>query len=435
MKQTDNRQAAVVGASLSGLFAARALHDHFDKVLLIEKDAVLDRPESRKGQAQTQHLHGLLAKGLEIMEIFFPGLTEELILNGAIYEDMGQAIRWYQFGGYRRQFNSGLKGIIQSRPLLEYIIRKRVLALPGIELMDQTLVEGWESNQERITGLHIKSAISRQAIIRTDLIVDCTGRGSRSPGWLEKSGFPKPKKTEVEIKLGYSTRTFERLPGDLRGARLLMSMPAPPRDCRSGYLFPIEGDRWMLTVAGWGGDYPPADEEGLLAFAKSLPLPDIYRIISSARPRSDILTYRFKSNQRFHYEKLKHFPGGLLVLGDAAASFNPAYGQGMTSAVMQAATLEQCIAEGKSASHYFGKISRIVDIPWQLAIGEDFRFKTTRGKKPLGTGLVNAYVARVHKATHTDTRIYAEFLKVMNLIKPPTALMRPQIALRVLTRS
>lgn len=434
MNQTDKRQAAVVGCSLSGLLAARALHDHYEKVILIEKDTVSDQPESRKGQAQTQHLHGLLAKGLDIMESFFPGLTEELIRNGAIYEDMGQAIRWYQFGGYRRQFNSGLKGIVQSRPLLEYIIRKRVLALPGIELMDQTQVEGWEVNDGRITGLHIKSTQAGQDKLRTDLIVDCTGRGSRSPKWLEKLGFPMPKKTEVEVKLGYATRTFERLPGDLTGARLLMCMPAPPVDCRSGYLFPIEGDRWMLTVAGWGGDYPPADEEGLLEFAKSLPLPDIYRIISRARPLSDILTYRFRSNQRFHYEKLKRFPGGLLVLGDAIASFNPAYGQGMTSAAMQAANLDQCIAEGKSVSHYFSKISRIVDIPWQLAIGEDFRFKTTRGKKPLGTGLVNAYVTRVHKATHTDTRIYAEFLQVMNLIKPPAALMRPQIALRVLTR-
>ena len=42
----------------------------------------------------------------------------------------------------------------------------------------------------------------------------------------------------------------------------------PPRTPRGGMVFPIEGDAWIVTLAGVGGDYPPTDEAGFLAFAR-----------------------------------------------------------------------------------------------------------------------------------------------------------------------
>ncbi|MGH7541795.1 MAG: FAD-dependent oxidoreductase, partial [Gemmatimonadota bacterium] len=140
---TDRREhALVIGGSLAGLLAARVLSDHFDRVTIVERDPVRDRAETRKGQPQTRHLHGLLAQGLEILKRLFPGLEESLCEGGAIVADMGETIRWYQWGGYRIQFHSDLRGALMSRPFLEWQVRRRVLALPNVTLLDGRGVEG-----------------------------------------------------------------------------------------------------------------------------------------------------------------------------------------------------------------------------------------------------------------------------------------------------
>ena len=428
------QNAAVIGASFAGLLASRVLSAHCTQVTLIEKDQVNDHPESRPGQAQTRHLHGLLAKCLDILEHYFPGFTQELIAHGAIYDDMGRVIRWHQFGGFRRQFDSGLNGVVQSRPLLEYLLRKRVMTMPNVRLMDQSRILGWDLKSDRITGLTVEDPAGSRRQMPFDLVVDCSGRGSNTPKWLLQNGYKPPAEEEVTVKVGYSTRLYVRKEDDLKGAKMVMALPSPPAVVRSGYLLPIEGNRWMLTVAGWGRDYPPSDTEGLNSFVRSLPAQDIYRIISHARPLSDIMTYRFTASRRMHYQRLKHLPGGIFVLGDAMASFNPVYGQGMTSAAMQATALDSCLKRNKANAQkaYFRKVATIVDTPWQLATGEDFRFKTTTGKKPIATDLVNAYVSQVHKATHKDTFVYLRFLKVMNLMRPPTTLMCPGVLWRVM---
>ena len=207
-------------------------------------------------------------------------------------------------------------------------------------------------------------------------------------------------------------------------------------DKRSGLAFPVEGDRWIALLAGMHGDYPPTDEQGFLDYARSLAVPDFYNLVSKLEPLSEIMSHRLPSSLRRHYEHMQRFPGGYLVLGDAVCSFNPVYGQGMTSAAMQAEALDKLLAERHTlnalAPVYFKHIAKIVDIPWQMATGEDFRFAETEGKKPAGTDFVNAYGARVHRATHHDPVVLGEFLKVMNLVQPPASLFHPRVVWRVL---
>lgn len=201
-------------------------------------------------------------------------------------------------------------------------------------------------------------------------------------------------------------------------------------------MFPIEGDRWIVTLGCWAGDYPPTDEASFLEFARSLASPDIYNLISRIEPLSDIMPYKFPANLRRHYEKLAAFPAGYLVAGDAICSFNPIYGQGMTSATLQAAALDRVLqtqpTRNALAHAFFKEAAKIVDIPWQLSVGEDFRYPETTGPKAPGTDFINRYVERVHKATHNDTVVYGAFLHVMNLMKPPASLFHPKIVWRVL---
>jgi 2-polyprenyl-6-methoxyphenol hydroxylase-like FAD-dependent oxidoreductase len=434
------QQAIVIGGSVTGLLATQVLSQHFDQVILIERDKLSDQPKARKGQPQANHLHALLATGKDIMEHYFPGLVESLQQGGATLADFGQEARWHICGDYRLQHESGLTGILMSRPFLESEIRRRVMMLPNLIVLDESRVEDLIATAEgsQVIGVRVKRTIEGgdYLTLNANLVVDASGRGSASHRWLTALGYEPPPETVVKVDLGYATRLYRRQPSDLTTAKLAI-VSADPLHCpRSGVIFPIEGDRWIVTLAGWGNNRPPLHEQGFLDFTRSLPAPDVYNIISSAEPLSEMVGYQYPASLRRHYEKLKRFPTGYLVMGDALCSFDPVYGQGMTSATLQARVLDELLRiqpdPQRLATQFFKRAAKIIDIPWQLAVGEDFRFPTTQGKKALGTDLLNAYVTLVHQATHNDSIVYGAFLRVMNLLAAPSSLFHPQILWRVL---
>jgi 2-polyprenyl-6-methoxyphenol hydroxylase-like FAD-dependent oxidoreductase len=435
--QSARTHAVVLGASMAGLLTARVLSEHFDRVTIIERDAVADRPEARKGQPQTRHLHGLLASGLQVLTRYYPDLPDALRAGGAIVSDMGEGMNWYTYGGRRAPATVGLEAALMSRPFLEHLVRQRTLARPNLTLRDGAAAVGLlESPARRVCGVRVEVG-EGTAELRADLVVDCGGRGSRSLNWLRAIGYAPPETSEVTVDVGYATRLFRRDPADPRGRTWTLYTPEAPRETRFGGMFPIEGDRWVISMGGWAGDHCPTDEAGFLAYARSLPAPEIAEVVAQAEPLSEISAYRFSASLRRHYERLREFPDGYLVLGDAICSFNPTYGQGMTSAALQAQALDELLAarggrlEGL-APQFFARAAQVVEIPWQLAVGEDFRFPQTRGPRPAGIDLLNRYVALVHRATQTDAQVTQAFLRVMNLLAPPSSLMAPGVLLRVL---
>ena len=279
--------AVVIGGSLAGLLTARVLSDHFEQVTLVERDPVSDRPESRKGQGQTRHLHGLLAQGFHLLRDLFPKLEHVLIEGGAIVSDMGEAMRWYHHDGYKIQFTSGLVGVSMSRVFLEWHIRNFVLALPNVTLRASTSVCGLSVNQERtrvlgvLTGRDDNQKASEP--IAADLVVDTGGRGSGAGKWLERLGYDRPPEDEVRVGVGYATRVYRRRADHLTGARLVLISPTPPKQKHMTFLFPMEGDRWIVSAGGWFGDHPPTDESGYHEFIRRLPVSDVYDVVKTGR--------------------------------------------------------------------------------------------------------------------------------------------------------
>ncbi|MBW3539135.1 MAG: FAD-dependent oxidoreductase [Planctomycetes bacterium] len=434
----DGRGAVVIGSSLAGLLAARVLSTHFPRVTLIERDEVRHQAEVRKGQPQARHVHGLLTSGLNVMTRYFPGLPERLRAGGARLVDFAKGLRWHAAGGYRLQFETGLLAAFVSRPFLEWQIRQEVLSRPNVTLLDHRHVTALltTDDRDRVVGVSIRgSAGGSDAELRADLVVDATGRGSLTPKWLETLGYRRPEEHIVPIDVRYTSRIYRRRPGDLQGAEAVLISPAPPENNRLGALFPMEDDRWIVSLAGWGGEHAPADEAGFLRFAQQLPAPDIARLLPRLEPLSEIFTQAFPANRRRHFERLSAFPEGLLVIGDGVCSFNPAYGQGMTAAAMQAAVLDDVLSAGPSHRRlwqtYFRRVAKVVDTPWQMALCEDFRFPKTRGRRPIGSIPMNAYLARVQRATHHDPLVYGAFIEVLNLIAPPGRLFLPTILWRL----
>ena len=434
--------AIVIGASITGLMAAKVLSKYYSRVLILEKDEVGEEAVSRKGQPHTRHLHGLLPAGLNVMRSYFPDLLEELEQGGANIVDFAGGMHWFTHGGYRKSFHIGMPSVSASRPLLEKTIRKNVLKEPGIELKDRTQVLKlfYDPKSKSVKGLEIQHLDEKEsAIVHCDMTVDCSGRGSRSFQWLNQMGYEVPSVSEVKVNVGYATRIFEQKPDDLMNRKWIFNTPEAPHEYTSAGAFPIEDNRWLVTLAGWHGNHPSTDEELFKNFAKKLPAGDVHRIVATCKPVSEIIQYKYNSSLRRHYENLSDFPGSYLVMGDALCSFNPVYGQGMTSASLQVKILDELLKTGLStdrlARKFFKKASKIIDIPWKMAVGEDFRYPETIGPKPAGINLINRYISKVHRATLTDEKVCEAFLKVMSLLKSPVSLFHPHIFWRVMRAS
>jgi 2-polyprenyl-6-methoxyphenol hydroxylase-like FAD-dependent oxidoreductase len=437
MTQAKVSHAIVVGASMAGLLSARALSDHAGRVTVVERDTLPLQGESRKGVPQGNHAHGLLASGYRVMDAYFPGMMDELEAIGAPRGDVVGDFLWFQYGAWKLRHNSGLEGIVVSRPCLEGAVRSRVRALPNVTFLEDhdALHPVFDSAAGRVTGLAVKNRESgAEETIAADLVVDATGRGSQSPKWLDEWGFGRPPETVVKVDVGYATRIFERRPGDFRNAMGGIVAGTAPQSTRYAAVLAAEGPRWVVTLAGMLGDYPPATSAEWLEWAHTLPEPIVYDLVSQAKPLSEIVTYRFPANQRRHYEKMARFPGGYLVVGDAICSFNPIYGQGMSAAALESRALGETLAAGTDglARLFFARASKIADVPWLIATGEDLRYPQVEGKRPPGFAIVSKYLERVHRVASWDPAVCRRFFDVANLLAPPTAVMAPGIARRVL---
>lgn len=432
LSTNQHKHAIVIGGSMAGLLAARVLSERFTTVTIIERDQLPTGAETRKGTPQARHGHGLLAGGYQIMERLFPGFGQELIANGALPADVVADARWYQMGGYKAQFQSGIEGLLMSRPLIESVIRRRVLAIPNVQVVENG-VQALCAAPGQVTGVRLATGEELSA----DLVVDASGRGSRAPAWLEALGYAKPVEEHVKIDVGYTTRIFRRRPTDLNGNLATFITPTAPVETRVGFIVAMEGDRWIVSLGGWLGDHAPTDLAGWIDFARSLADPAIYNVVKEAEPLGDAVVHKIPTNQRRRYEGLAHSPAGFVVLGDALCSFNPVYGQGMTVAAFEAQALAQTLAEKPDLAdlhrRFFAKAAKIVDVPWSMATGEDFRYPTVPGQRPAGTAFLHRFMQRVHYVARTDALVCRTFFEVANMLKPPTALFAPAVVWRLLT--
>lgn len=434
---TIGERAVVLGASMSGLLAARVLSDRFTEVTVIDRDRLTHADEPRRGVPQGRHIHVLISRGQQLLEELFPGLAAELIADGVPTVDHLGDVRWI-LSGYRiQQAESGLRVLAASRALLEQRIRERVEVLTNVEIIDRCDAAGIATTPDHrtVVGARIirHADSSAEQVLPADLVVDATGRGSRTPAWLEQLGYPTPRVDTVGLDVGYASALFRTSSVSLNGDKAIVLAPTPEHP-RGGTLLSMEADRCMVALIGVRGEHLPTNLEGYLEYARSLRYPDVYDALADAEIVGDIIHYRFRSSTWHRYDLLDRFPDGFLVLGDAFCSFNPIYAQGMTVAALEASVLRGHLSDGKRPSSHdvLRDVARTVKDPWEMSTGGDLAFPGVEGKRDAKTRLGNAYVPLVHAAAQHDTTVGNAFVRVSGLMDPPSALMRPGIALRVL---
>ncbi|MDX6741635.1 FAD-dependent oxidoreductase [Actinocorallia sp. A-T 12471] len=436
MERTVGGRAVVLGGSMAGLVAARVLADFYREVVVVDRDRLRGVSAARRGVPQGRHVHGLLARGQQILEEHFPGFTAGAVAAGVPTGDLGE-LRWFFNGRRLKPGATGLICVSATRPLLEHLVRERLLEIPNVTLAEETDILGLVASDDgaRITGVTVERA-DKTEVLAADLVVDCTGRGSRTPAWLDGLGYDRPAEDKVRIDLTYTTRLY-RLPdeGVLNGD-LSINPVSSPSHPRGAFFSRIEGGKCVLSLTGVLGDAAPVDPEGFLDFVRDLPVPDVHDVIRDAEPLDDPVSFRYPASVRRRYERLTRFPERLLVMGDAACSFNPVYGQGMTIAALESLKLREHLLAGSAPDPraFFGDIAKVIDVAWDASAGGDLAFPEVEGDRTAKVRMINAYIGRVQAAATRDGAVTRAFMRVAGLVDPPQSIMAPGMLLRVLRK-
>ena len=437
-------QAIVVGASIAGLLSAQVLSTHYKHVLVLERDdhdSLFGEPTApRKGTPQSRHIHILLNGGEGAISKLLPGFDDELVAAGATVGDFARDIRWRLNEGWMPRFKSGLRMYLQSRPLIEHLIRRRIKAQSNITIQPNWRVKDYLLADDGLTvdGLAAIDKTGQVHEFKSDLIVDAGGRGALFPHWLKARGFGQVPTEEIKFDLAYSTTTFEMPKDSTRDWSLMACYPNPPYEFRGGVISEIENGQWQTTLYGYHGDYPPTDVEGFKCFAHSLAEPDIYEALKDLDPSSDIIRHRFPMSILRRYDRMSRLPRNIVAIGDAVCSLNPAFAQGMSGVALEAYALKKLLTQhvekpfspAQFTSRYFRTIHKVLQLPWDLARDECFKYPQTEGKKPWLHELSSWYKDRIVRSG--EEKVIDQFYRVMHLIDPPSRFFKPAMAAKIL---
>jgi 2-polyprenyl-6-methoxyphenol hydroxylase-like FAD-dependent oxidoreductase len=429
--------AVVVGASVAGLLAARALADAFDRVTVIDRDRLPEGAANRRAIPQGRHAHSLLPHGQDCLEELLPGSVDELAGRGAVRCRRLDDMRLVVGGHDLVRISTGGHSVYASRPFFEAHIRSRVAALPNVEVRDGCDVLGLTATPDggRITGVRILSREDGAAAepVAADLVVAATGRGARVPAWLEALGYPRPVEERVEVDIVYASRNVRLPDGALGGDKMLLVSACAERP-RAVFVFPQEGDRYIVSTGGFGADHqPPTDERELTEYAAGVAPPDIREGLRAAVPQSEIVTQRFPTDVRRRYDLLERLPSGLALTGDAVCSFNPTYGQGMTVAAAEAVALRDCLAEGTEdlGRRHLAASAEVVDHAWRMSTIADLDIPGVRGTRTAETRELADHLRRVQARAEEDPLVAGTLAGVMSMMAPFAALTAPAMGERV----
>jgi 2-polyprenyl-6-methoxyphenol hydroxylase-like FAD-dependent oxidoreductase len=408
---------------------------------VLERDALPRNASPRPGTPQSNHPHGLLQGGLRALCTLFPGFDRELAQAGAVPLRVGLDIR-EELPGFDPFFPRRDQGWVSygmSRPLIELVARRRVWQRPNVTVHEHCRVLDIIANAGGfVSAVRYRSPDDVAEVISADLVVDASARSALTLALLKDMGRARPACTRIGVDINYATTIFS-IPRENRDWKVVITLPEMPESSASGYIIPIEGDRWMVLVSARHAPIRPADRNGFLELAAGLRTPTIHGAIKHATPLDKIHRFGFAENSWQHYDRLGDFPQGLLPIGDAVCHFNPIYGQGMTVAVQEACVLNDLLqrrAGNKETlagleQDYLAAIQPLIAAAWSQSAIPDFVHPQTRGIRPAGLDDSLRYGKALYDLAAHDPEVHKRISGVRHLIEPPATLRDPDLVRRV----
>jgi len=277
---SKQRHAIVNGGSMAGMCAARILADHSERVTTIDRDHYPDGAFERAGVPQSRHVHVLLARGRLELENLFPGFEQTVLSRGALDADFGWDFAALRANGWAPREMQGIKLLHGSRVLLEAVVRELLREHDNVGFIEGTRITGLivNENHSRVLGVKAISSDDRETTgeMCADFIVDASGRSSKTSNWLQEIGLPTVEEIVVDSQGGYASRWFRAPPPEQRPKEWWWKAawidPKIGENPFAGELFPVENNRWVVSIAGMGKNYPPNDEAGYMEAADQIAL-------------------------------------------------------------------------------------------------------------------------------------------------------------------
>ncbi|WP_299415775.1 alpha/beta fold hydrolase [Acaryochloris sp. IP29b_bin.148] len=435
-------QAVVIGGSISGLLSARILADHFEQVLILERDITPEDPVPRKGVPQSFHGHVLLAQGVKILDQLFPGFCEQLKARGAAEIDLlADYLAQTDGDAWLPRFHSGIYTYGCTRSLIETLIRERLCEFPQVQFEDKQQVLGLKGDPSRkaVIAVNSRSRSGLDQQVPAQLVVDASGRGSKAPQWLQTIGYDKPEEIKIDPLLTYGSRVYQvpdNFEHDWKGILLGAQGADNPR---SAILVAVEDNRWLVTFGGYGEVQPAQEEEGFLDFARKLRSPVLYEALMVAKPLTPIYRYKGTVNRRRYFEKLSRWPENFIVIGDAACAFNPTHGKGITNAALSALCLNQTLESYspqtlQGFSFKFQKqLAKVNEETWSEVLDRDSHLHTVQHKPSFLSlnQLLRPYLLEVFGAAQSNPKVFQKVLEILHQLQPKTSLFEQDLLLEV----
>jgi 2-polyprenyl-6-methoxyphenol hydroxylase-like FAD-dependent oxidoreductase len=435
-------RAVVIGAGIAGLPAACALADFFERVVVLERDTLPREVSHRTGTPQARHTHALLAGGQRALADLFPGFEQDLAGAGAVPLRVGLDLR-LERPGYDPfpARDLGLVAHAMSRPLVELTVRQCVEQHANITIREHCRVRDLVASPDggAVSGIRFENSEGRSETLATDLVVEASGRGNLTFGFLESVGRPRPEATTIGVDITYATAVFAIPDGALSDWQAVATFDPPVEGGVAGVMFPLEQKRWIVTLVGRHGEIPPGDRDGFLAHAQRLRTPTIYDAIKEAEPLVEIARFGFPASVRRYFDRLEGFPRGLLPFGDTICRFNPVYGQGMSVAAQEACLLRQLLEQRAAepdalaglAPAFFTEAAGLIETPWSLAAIPDFAHPETKGERPEDLDHALEFSEALFRLAAEDPAVHKLLFEVLHLLKPRSALNDPDLVERV----
>ncbi|MFE3579850.1 FAD-dependent oxidoreductase [Streptomyces vinaceus] len=438
MTELPSSRAVVLGGGLAGTLAAAALAPFVREVLILEHDAALPHtPSPRSRLPQAAHAHMLWAGGADAMEELLPGITDDWLAAGAHRIPIPNGMVSFSAAGwFRRSWADTHYLIGASRNLIDWAVRERVLRLPNVSVQTGTKVCGLEGDAAHVLGVAVRDAQGERRLIAADLVVDATGRNSKSHQWLRDIGGPQVRETVVDAGVRYASRKYWA-PEGARTDWPVIHIPADPRQGRPGIvatIISIENGQWHVSLSGTRGGEPSSENDLFEEFARRARHPLVAELLARAEPAGEVSVFTRTANSRRHFEQAP-LPDGFIALGDAATSLNPVYGHGMSAAALGAVALRNQARRTSVLSPGFAaKTQRAIARPaaaaWMLAVGQDRFYPGAIGRKPTPVDRLAArYVHRLNRAAIGNALIVRKLTDVMAMRRPALILANPAVLL------
>jgi 2-polyprenyl-6-methoxyphenol hydroxylase-like FAD-dependent oxidoreductase len=428
------KTAVVAGRSMAGLGAAAALSKSFENVLIVDRDEVSDGLDARPGIGQGHHVHNLLKGGELAIEHLLPGATQDLLGAGAVTFNQSVDTRFFDHGERVPNHDIGFVNVSATRWLMEKVVRERLMREPGVSVLGGRTFQDFATDADgRVTGLVASTAEGTRATISADLVVDCTGRGSRTRSLLSGRGYDETPEFKINIGVSYTSALVDAPADALAPHRLLVVLPNPPLK-RGVFISPVEGGRWLVSLhTRFEKDLPKTYEE-MLAFAAGVEVPDVHAFLKTATLAGPIRSYQKPEATWRRFDKVSRFPEGLLVLGDAITSFNPVYGQGMSVALLQARALDDLLRARASggrglegiAQEFFKAAVPISREAWNASTLVDAAYEEVTGDTQPGAAAAIPIMRGIRALLADDPALHRDYLGVSQMVNPSAVLLTPE---------